>query len=181
MGSPDNDQSTTIHSLASAGNAVASGHMLAGKYKVLGLLGKGGMGTVYRVKQVFLNQELALKILDSHNVSDSIQVRRFQQEAKAEWSLSHPNLVQVHDYGILENGQPYLVMDIVQGITLAEWLEKHGTLTLQDVAPLFSQVCSGLSYAHQRNLVHRDIKPSNVMLVEGAALGTEGSGKIVEP
>ncbi len=154
--------------------------MLGGKYKIISLLGQGGMGKVYRVLQVFLNKELALKVLDSHRVSDDVQMRRFQLEAKAAHSLSHPNLVKVHDFGLLDDNQPYLVMDLVEGVTLSDYLHEHGPLGLDQAGPIFAQVCFGLSYAHEQSIVHRDIKPSNIMLASALPLGTEASVKILD-
>jgi serine/threonine protein kinase len=153
--------------------------ILGGKYKVISLLGKGGMGTVYRVLQIFLNKELALKTLDEHAVPKA-GLQRFQIEARAASSLNHANLVQVHDFGLLDNGNPYLVMDFVDGITFADHLKLHGPLDLGHVPSLFSQACFGLLAAHQQGIVHRDIKPGNLMLVNNKELGSEGSVKIVD-
>jgi len=156
------------------------GQMLAGKYKIVSILGKGGMATVYRVQQVFLNKEMALKVLDSRKISDDVRMRRFQLEAKAAHSLNHPNLVKVHDFGLLDNEQPYLAMDLVEGATLANYIKEHGPLGVDMVGPIFAQLCFGLSYAHEQSVVHRDIKPSNIMLVTGVPLGSEGSIKILD-
>ncbi|MBI2812611.1 MAG: serine/threonine protein kinase, partial [Candidatus Melainabacteria bacterium] len=131
-------------------NCFAAGHMLGGKYKIISLLGAGGMGKVYWVCQVFLDADFALKVLDIHRVFDDVQMRRFQFEAKAANSLSHPNLVKVHDFGLLDTNQPYLVMDKIEGTTLAEYIRQKGELSLQEVAPLFEQICSGLAYAHEK-------------------------------
>jgi serine/threonine protein kinase len=154
--------------------------MLGGKYQVLNLLGQGGMGTVYRVRQVFLNNDMALKLLDLAFVADSIHIRRFQQEAKAANSLNHPGLVKVHDFGLLDNGQPYLVMEMLEGETLSSYLKKNGALSLKEINALFAQVCFALSYAHSEKVVHRDIKPGNIMLLQGLSLDTEGSVKVVD-
>ena len=158
----------------------APGQILEGKYKIVSLLGKGGMGSVYRVHQLFLNKELAIKILDSQGISDDVKMRRFQLEAKAAYSLSHPNLVKVHDFGLLNNGQPYLVMDLVEGVTLADYIKEHGPLAPDQAKLLLAQVCLGLSYAHQQSVIHRDIKPSNIMLVNDLPLGAAASVKIVD-
>ncbi len=155
------------------------GQIVGGKYRIVSILGRGGMGTVYRVEQVFLNKDFALKTVDKRQVSD-ISVRRFQLEAKAASLLDHPNLVQVHDFGLLENGQPFLVMDLVEGISLAEHLRENGPLTVEQAARLFTQACFGLLYAHEQGVIHRDIKPSNLMLTKDAAAGTEGSVKVVD-
>ena len=157
----------------------APGNILAGKYKIISILGTGGMGTVYRVQQVFLSKMLALKTLDSKQVSD-VLIRRFQVEAKAASSLSHPNLIQVHDFGLLNDDEPYLVMDLVDGITLADMLKTQGPMPYQQLGPLFAQICFGLAYAHDQGVVHRDIKPSNIMIVNGLPMATEGSVKVVD-
>ena len=158
----------------------APGEILAGKYRVISILGKGGVGTVYKVEQTFLKIELALKVLDGKGAFNDVQVRRFQNEAKATFSLSHPSLVKVHDFGILENDQPYLVMDYVPGKTLAEYIKEHGALSQEMIGKVFPQACFGLAYAHQQSIIHRDIKPNNIMLVDGVNLGAEGSVKIVD-
>ncbi len=158
----------------------APGTILATKYKVISTLGKGGMGTVYRVEQIFLQLDLALKVLDRKSAFNEIQVKRFQAEARAAFSLSHPSLVKVHDYGVLEDGQPYLVMDYVPGETLAELISKQGALSIEQIEKIFPQACFGIAYAHQQAVIHRDLKPSNIMLVDGVPLGKEGSVKIVD-
>ena len=149
------------------GSAFQPGNILAGKYKVLSLLGRGGMGIVYKVQQVFLSKELALKVLDSRQVSNDQQMRRFQLEGKASYSLNHENLVKVHDFGLLDNHQPYLVMDLVDGVTIADCVKKDGPLPVKKAIPIFIQACLGLAYAHQKSVIHRDIKPSNIMLIDG--------------
>lgn len=92
------------------------GQIIGGRYKVLSLLGRGGVGSVYLVEQVFLKQKLALKVLDRKQILNDAQVRRFQLEAKAAHSLKHPSLVTVQDFGVLENEQPYLVMEYIKGV-----------------------------------------------------------------
>ncbi len=154
--------------------------IVAGKYKVVSILGTGGMGTVYRVLNMFVGKDYALKTLEKQQISDSSSVRRFQTEAKAASILNHQNLVQVHDFGLLDDGQPYLVMDFVKGIDLAEHLKQKGVMEVQESVKLFAQISRGLAYAHTQGVVHRDIKPSNVMLVSGAELGTIGSVKVVD-
>lgn len=155
------------------------GQVLDGKYEVLSLLGKGGMGTVYRVKQKLLGVDLALKTLDAEQLSDSAAARRFQTEAKAAFSLKHPNLVKVHDFGVFENGQPFFAMDLVEGQTLQDMIKQKGRLSLEQIEAIFTQICFGLAFAHSKSVVHRDVKPGNIM-VTGGDLRTEGSVKILD-
>jgi serine/threonine protein kinase len=154
------------------------GQVIKGKFKVISRLGSGGMGTVYRIEQIFLKKEFALKTMD--RTDSNVMVQRFQLEAKAASSLNHPNLVKVHDYGILDNETPYLLMDFINGITFADYLKKHGPIALELVAPLFTQACFGLLAAHEKNVVHRDIKPANLMLLNDVGVNTEGSVKVVD-
>jgi serine/threonine-protein kinase len=155
------------------------GQIVGAKYKVINMLGRGGMGVVYHVHQIFMGRDYALKTLDKCNISD-LSMRRFQLEAKAASLLDHPNLVQVHDFGLLDDGQPFLIMDWVDGTTIADRLKRSGPFTVDDAARIFAQVCLGLNYAHDQGVVHRDIKPSNIMLVNDTKLGDEGSIKVLD-
>ena len=152
--------------------------LLAGRYRVISFLGRGGMGVVYKVEQIFLGKELALKTIDQASQSD-IAVRRFQAEARAVFAVNHPNIVSVHDFGLLDDQTPFLAMEFVQGKTLGE-LIKARSLPLDDVLKIFIQVCFGLAHAHKSGVVHRDIKPNNIMVLDGIPLGTEGSVKILD-
>lgn len=152
--------------------------ILGGRYRVISLLGRGGMGVVYRVEQIFLGKELALKTIDRHLMSD-ITVRRFQAEARAAFAVDHPNLVAVHDFGLFEDQTPFLVMEIVQGETLGERL-KNGPLSLDEAIPIFVQVCFGLAHAHEHGVIHRDVKPNNIMLLGDVPDGIETEVKILD-
>ncbi|HEY9758565.1 MAG TPA: serine/threonine-protein kinase [Oculatellaceae cyanobacterium] len=156
------------------------GQTVAGKYLLMSVIGRGGNGTVYRAQQIFLKTEFALKILYRNQIFDEVQMRRFQLEARAAHSLNHPNLVRVHDFGLLEGNQPYLAMDMVDGITLADHIANNGPMEVEPTVKLFEQVSLGLGFAHQQSVVHRDIKPSNIMLVNAMTIGTEGSVKILD-
>jgi len=142
------------------------------------VLGKGGMGLVYKVEQIFLGQELALKTIDKGELTD-ISLRRFQTEARAVFSVNHPNIVALHDFGLLDETTPFMVMELATGRTLAEILQDR-SLTLDEALSLFIQVCFGLAHAHENGVIHRDIKPSNIMLMDGMPWGTEGSVKILD-
>ncbi|MBA3994422.1 MAG: hypothetical protein C0469_12910 [Cyanobacteria bacterium DS2.3.42] len=159
--------------------SMSAGRMVGNKYQIVSLIGSGGMGSVYRVQQVFLGKQFALKVLDLNKQND-VSVRRFQQEARTASQLQHPNLIEVHDFGMLGEVQPYLVMDLVEGQTLSDWLKKSGALPPDYVVSLCIQICFGLMYAHEKGVVHRDIKPGNIILLHADRAVTEGSVKIVD-
>ncbi|RTL45270.1 MAG: serine/threonine protein kinase [Candidatus Melainabacteria bacterium] len=155
------------------------GDVLDGRYRVESVLGSGGMGVVYRVTQMFVDKEFALKTLIKDQISE-VKLRRFQQEARAVFALDHPNIVAVKDFGIIEDMTPFLVMELIEGETLSARLKRSGRLTLEEAIPIFVQTCFGLGYAHDQGIVHRDIKPSNIMVIDGIESGAEGSIKILD-
>lgn len=155
------------------------GDVASGRYRIQSLIGHGGMGIVYKVEQIFLRKELAMKVLSTRCVSD-ITVRRFQTEARAAFGIDHPNLISVHDFGLLDDKVPFLVMDYIDGESLSERIATRGTLEVNEAVPIFLRICFGLGYAHQQGVIHRDIKPSNIMLVAGMDVRDEGSVKIVD-
>ncbi len=140
------------------------GLILFDKFKVIKLLGRGGMGSVYQVQHLHLRTEYALKCLNRQQQNDA-SWRRFENEARAANKLDHPNLIKVYDSGLLPDGQPYFVMDLVSGITLAEEMKKHGRLPVDVVLKLFVQVGFALAYAHEAGVIHRDVKPTNIMII----------------
>jgi serine/threonine protein kinase len=153
-------------------------HVVGGRYRVIEIIGKGGMGIVYKVEQVFLGKKFALKTIDRRHISDAT-TRRFQHEARATFAVDHPNIVSVHDYGLLDDQTPFLAMELVTGQTLSSQLAVR-SLSVEEAIPIFTQVCFGLAHAHKSGVVHRDIKPSNIMIIDGAVPGTEGSVKILD-
>jgi len=158
----EEEQFRTISAHGSAG--LSAGEIVAGKYRIESVLGVGGMGTVYRATNIFFEKQFALKVLDVKCAPNAVLIKRFQNEAKAAFSLSHPNLVKVHDFGILESGDPYLVMDLVAGETLADMIKRKTVLTPEEYKPILEGVCHALSYAHAHSVIHRDVKPGNIMI-----------------
>jgi serine/threonine protein kinase len=140
---------------------------LSERYKLLNELGVGGMGTVFRAVERETKATYAVKVMHRHLKADAANVLRFEREAQLAMSLQHPNIVEVFDFGLTEASEPYMVMEYLEGENLDDMLEESGRLSIEKFAPIFSQVCAGLSYAHESNIVHRDIKPSNIMLVAG--------------
>lgn len=129
---------------------------------MLNLLGKGGMGSVFHIRHIESGAEYALKVLAKQ--SDETSWRRFDNEAKTASRLSHPNLIKVHETGLLPDGQPFFIMEIVKGETLADLIKKTGRLPLERVIKIFIHVGFALSYAHENGVIHRDLKPSNIMI-----------------
>lgn len=149
---------------ASAKNELLSiGQVISDRYKVVSVIGHGGMGAVYKVEQIFLRQMFALKTLHGQAFTD-VALRRFHKEAQAASKLNHPNLVKAHDFGVLENQQPFFVMDLVEGQNLSQYARSVGILSITEVLNIFIPICFGLNYAHEEGVIHRDIKPGNIML-----------------
>jgi serine/threonine-protein kinase len=146
------------------------GRTLDGKYKIKGVLGEGGMGTVYEGSHVALGRAVAIKVLHPNQARKPEAVQRLYQEARSAGSIGHPNICEVYDVGRFEDGSPYLVMEKLEGETLAERISSEGALPFDLVVDVMSQVLSGLIAAHTKGIVHRDIKPENIFLTRRAGL-----------
>lgn len=139
-----------------------AGTVLIGRYRILGLLGRGGMGEVYKAFDVILNQTVALKFLAPAHISDAALVR-FRNEVRTARQVSHPNVCRVYDLGMAE-GLHFLSMEYIDGEDLASLLRRIGRLP-QDTAIEFTRrICTGLAAAHERGVLHRDLKPANIMI-----------------
>ncbi len=134
-----------------------------GLYEILGELGRGGMGTVYRARHTLLNRMVALKVLSADRLRDPTAVARFLREMEAVGALDHPNLIRANDAGNAD-GLHYLVTELVGGIDLQRLVKSRGRLSVADACEVVRQTAIGLDHAFRRGLVHRDIKPSNLML-----------------
>lgn len=149
------------------------GQVLGNRYLLLEKIGGGGMAVVYKAKCNLLNRFVAIKILRSEFTNDEEFVKRFKVEAQAVASLSHPNVVSIYDVGHQEDIH-YIVMEYVDGMTLKEFINKHGAINWQDAVKITIQICSAIEHAHKNNIVHRDIKPHNILLTkEGIAKVTD--------
>ena len=149
------------------------GRVLGGRYRLIELLGEGGMATIYRAHDAQLDRDVAVKLLRPQYGRDAGFIARFRHEAQSAASLSHPNVVNVFDYGTDEAG-PFIVMELVAGENLAEILGERGFLPPITAAGIAEQVAEGLAAAHERGIVHRDIKPSNILLTR------DGRAKVVD-
>lgn len=140
------------------------GQVFANRYRIQSIIGQGGMSTVYKAQHTYMDRVVAVKLLHPHLVSDPISVQRFQQEAKAAASLSHPNIITVFDFGVTEDGLAFLVMDYLEGPSLGDLLDRTGSVPADEAIDIFRQVLKGLAHAHRKGVVHRDLKPRNMVL-----------------
>src|SRR5690242_15471698 len=130
-----------------------------GPYEIQSALGAGGMGEVYRARDTRLDRSVAIKILPAHLSQHAASSERFDREARAISSVSHPNICHLYDVG-QQDGISYLVMEYLEGETLADRLRK-GPMPLEQVLKVGAEICDGLEKAHRSGVVHRDLKPSN--------------------
>ncbi|WP_202079901.1 Stk1 family PASTA domain-containing Ser/Thr kinase [Caldalkalibacillus salinus] len=139
------------------------GKKIVGRYEVLDRVGGGGMAIVYKAKDELLNRIVALKILRPQYAIDDDFVNRFRREAQAAASLSHPNIVSIYDVGVEEDVH-YIVMELVEGWTLKEYIKEHGPLPSEDAVSITKQIAEALEHAHHNQIIHRDIKPHNILI-----------------
>ena len=142
---------------------VAPGTVIDAKYRIVSLLGEGGMGAVYRASHLALGNDVALKTFRSPDL-DREKWERFQREAQAIAKLENKNIVRVFDFGIAQGNQPYYTMELLAGESLAERIEARGALPLPEALMIFTEVAAGLVSAHAKGIVHRDLKPANIFL-----------------
>ncbi|HEX7601775.1 MAG TPA: serine/threonine-protein kinase, partial [Polyangiaceae bacterium] len=147
------------------------GAVIDGRYQVEGVLGEGGMGTVYRVRHLALERALALKVLRADLAQDGELAARFLQEAQATASIKHPGIVQITDFGKLQDGRPYFVMELLAGQTLAQALRTGGPLPSALGARVAVRVAQALDAAHKAGVIHRDLKPDNIFLLGNPTQG----------
>ena len=139
---------------------------MLGPYQIIGTIGEGGMGVVYRAKDTRLGRDVAIKVLPADVSADPARLRRFEQEARAAAALNHSNILAVYDTG-REGDRAYIVTELLEGQTLRELLHDE-TPGISRVIDLASQIADGLAAAHGRNIVHRDLKPDNIFITADA-------------
>src|SRR5208282_5124021 len=146
------------------------GRLLAGRYRIIALLGRGGMGEVYRADDLTLGQPVALKFLPDEAARDQALLERFKNEVRIARRVSHPNVCRVYDVGDVE-GHTFFTMEYVDGEDLASLLRRIGRLPEDKALDISRQLCAGLAAAHAKGVLHRDLKPANIML--------DGRGQVV--
>lgn len=142
---------------------IKEGVVLGKRYEIGERIGAGGMADVYRARDQKLNRYVAVKVLKREYREDESFVKKFQTEAQSAAGLMHPNVVNVYDVGV-DRGLYYIVMELVDGITLKDYIEKKGRLSAKEVISIAIQICAGIDAAHQKQIIHRDIKPQNVII-----------------
>src|SRR5579872_6070880 len=139
--------------------------LVAGKYEVLRLIGRGGMGSVWEGRHASLGTRVAVKFID-HEYADSEEAKaRFVTEARAAAAIESKHAIQIFDHGVTDDGRPYIVMELLVGEALDKRIERLGTLSLGETARILLHVCRALQRAHEAGVVHRDLKPENIFLV----------------
>lgn len=143
-----------------------AGTLLAGKFRVLGLLGQGGMGTVYEVEHERIKKRRALKVLHASEQRSMETVERFRREATVGGRIRNAHIVEAFDAGELETGELYVEMEYLVGETLAARIQRQGPLEFEELIEMMGQACQGVQAAHDAGIVHRDLKPANIMITE---------------
>lgn len=141
--------------------------MLDGKYEILDKLAEGGMGQVYRARHVHLDEIRIIKVTKPDPLGEGSEARRFQEEARLATLVRHPNVAALYDFSLLPDGSFYMVWEFIDGITLEQWLQRHGPMPADRALGVARQVLSGLSEIHAQGIVHRDLAPDNIMVREG--------------
>ena len=149
------------------------GRLLGGRYELIDVVGVGGMAVVYRARDTVLGRYVAIKILKEEFAKDPDIRKRFAIESRAVAKLSHHNIVSVYDVGN-EDGTDYIVMELIEGVTLKEYLQQKGRLSWQESIFFAEQISSALVHAHSRGIIHQDIKPQNVIILR------DGTAKLTD-
>ncbi len=173
---PDTPRSTDDH------RDPRVGLVLDSKYKLIESLGQGGMGSVFRAERLHIGDEVAVKLLHRDLVREKQALERFRREARTAAMIRHPNVVSIHDFndGTSNGTEAYIVMELVQGVSLGKLLRRDGRMSPTRAVHLMHDICAGVGVAHRRGLLHRDLKPDNVIVVPPSHEGDEETAKVVD-
>ena len=158
------------------------GLILDSKYKLIESLGEGGMGSVFRAERLHIGDQVAVKLLHHDLAREKQALERFRREARTAAMIRHPNVVSIHDfsYGTANGTEAYIVMELVQGVSLGNLLRREGRMTPKRAVHLMHDICTGVGVAHRRGLLHRDLKPDNVIVAPPSHEGDEEIAKVVD-
>jgi serine/threonine protein kinase len=145
-------------------NSTLVGKTIDGKYLIQSPLGEGGMAVVYKANHIQMERTVVIKVMQGWLLSNRNSVERFERECKLTAKLNHPNIVSVYDVGSINGKEPYLVMEFINGESLADKIDKSGALPYATTGNIIVQICRGLQEAHSNGIIHRDLKPDNVLL-----------------
>ena len=146
-----------------------AGHVIDGKYRLDRLIGTGGMGAVYEGENLLIRRRVAIKILHTASNGNAEAIRRFEREAQAAGEIGNDHILEVLDIGSLPSGDRYMIMEFLDGETLAARIERHGRLTPEQIAPIARQFLTALASAHAAGIIHRDLKPENIFILRAKA------------
>ena len=155
-----------------------SGRTIGGKYRILTLLGKGGMGSVYLGEHIIIGKKIAIKFLHTELTAKEDMVKRFYREAQVAAAISHRNIIDVMDVGVSDEGDPYIVMEYLEGESLSDLLKRQGPMDLSSACAILEPALLALGAAHEKGIVHRDLKPENIFIVRHA--GESASVKLID-
>jgi len=179
---PDVAADRGIDRRLSDSNQAWLGKIVDGRYRVLEVIGRGGMGVVYRVEHIRMGKMAAMKVLHRDLAQDPEVIARFEREATSVSKLDHPHTVQVFDFGTA-GGALYLIMELIRGQDLARIIDRDGPMPWARAAPLLAQICGALQEAHELHIIHRDLKPENVLITRasgGAGAGGRDYAKVLD-
>lgn len=142
------------------------GQTFANKYEIVGQIGQGGMGIVYKANDLILARTVAIKVIKANSQAKVEEISRFQLEAKSIAKLDHPNIIRVYEMNVTTDGDPYFVLEYIAGNSLSNEIRGRKGLPLDETIEIVEQVCDALNHAHESGVIHRDLKPSNIMLVK---------------
>jgi hypothetical protein len=163
----DSSQEFCVHDRSELTLSLPVERTIEGRYRLDKLLGRGGMGAVYQAEDLRLHRNVAVKILGSSFFGEAQALRRFEHEAQTSARLIHPNIITVHDYGVLNTGGAYLVMELVAGETLRSILQRDGSVRAMLTADWLEQILAAVGAAHAAGVIHRDLKPDNIFITDG--------------
>ena len=153
------------------------GQVIAGRFRLVDQIGRGGMGSVWLARHLTLNVDVAVKFMDAaFQAGDETMLKRFQKEAEAAASIQSPNVVKILDFGKEQTGRPYLAMELLKGEELEQRLEREGPMSLDLMKRIVVETCKGLAAAHAAGVIHRDLKPENVFLAKDIHSRADESG-----